>query len=581
MTAEPPVTPLGIRLLGASRSLCDGRAADARAAFQAIAADAPQLRQARYGLASAYLALGEAAEAEAAMVAARWLHAVEILARTDADLARCQGDPAYALQLADVLYGHGSVALASVIYGMAAGAGGLPMQGLVSYGLSLHHQGRAEEAISVFRFVSERAEHPALAEFLLPAHFPAVDGVARQAEAARLWGARWAAPVPEPAFANPPLAGRRLRVGYVGPSFVGTQARQFVAPLLDHHDPDAVQVFLYPQAEETADWLRRCTVHPIGRLADAAAAALIRADGIDVLVDSWGHNVGGRLPLFAHRPAPVQVTWLNYMQTTGVAAIDYTLHSDTVDQPDMQALFCERIWRMGEVSAPFRPDRAPSLLPTPMARNGYPTFASFNHPSKLTPVTISLWSAILRRAPGSRLVLKYRYFTDPLLQASVGAQFLAHGVDPLRLNFRGHSTGEDYAAEFDGIDLALDPTPAPGGTTSLEALAHGVPVLTLAGDTYYSRIGVDLLVGAGLPELVARSPADYVEAAVALTRDVSGLQALRDRVAPGFAAAPYRDEAAMARRFETTFRDMFELWRAGRPAPHPGIATPEALEVLA
>jgi predicted O-linked N-acetylglucosamine transferase (SPINDLY family) len=308
------------------------------------------------------------------------------------------------------------------------------------------------------------------------------------------------------------------------------------------------------------------TLRPIGRLADRAAAALIRSDGIDVLVDVWGHNAGGRLPVFAHRAAPVQVSWLNYMQTTGVAAIDYTLHSDTVDQPGMQDLFCETIWRLGATSAAFRPDRPPSGAKAPMARNGYPTFGSFNHPSKVTAVSVALWSSILRRIPNAQLVLKYRYYDDPVLQAATAAQFAAHGVDPLRLHFQGHTVGDDYAAAFDRIDLMLDPTPAPGGTTTLEALAHGAPVLTLAGETYYSRIGVELVAGAALPDLVADNPADYVEKAVAATADAVHMQALRDRVVTGFASAPYRDEKAMARRFEAAFSEMFRIWRQAQPA---------------
>ena len=201
-----------------------------------------------------------------------------------------------------------------------------------------------------------------------------------------------------------------------------------------------------------------------------------------------------------------------------------------------------------------------------MARNGYATFGSFNHPSKLTAATIALWSRILVRTPRSRLVLKYRYFADPVLQAATAARFAAHGVDPLRLDFRGHSLAEAYAAEFDQIDLALDPTPAPGGTTSLEALAHGVPVMTLAGETYYSRIGVELLAGAGLPDLIADNHDAYVETAVTVTADADRLQALRDRVAPGFAAAPYRDEQAIARRFEAAYREMFQIWCDTRAA---------------
>jgi protein O-GlcNAc transferase len=565
MNTEQPVMPLGVRLLRAQAALYDRDIDRAVIAFRQLIAQAPGLPQARFGLASAMAAAGQPDEAAKAMDAGRVLLAAEMVRGSDFDLRRCQSDRDYAIQVADRFYTASLVAIASTIYGLAVAAGPVPMIALLRYGLALHHTGRPEEALAVFRTAADNTVDPAAAEFLLPAHFPAANGVERQAIEARRWADRYAPGGPEPVFGNAPAEGRRLRIGYVAPSFVNNQARQFLAPLLDNHDREAVEVFLYPQAVETGPWSSPVVMRPIGELPDREAAALIRDDGIDVLVDVWGHNAGGRLPVFAHRPAPVQVSWLNYMQTTGVRAMDYTLHSDTVDQPGMQDLFCETIWRMGVTSAPFRPDRPPSMAPTPMARNGYPTFGSFSHPSKVTPVTIELWSSILRRVPKAQLVLKYRYYTDPVLQAATGAQFAAHGIDPLRLHFQGHTTGDAYAVEFDRIDLMLDPTPAPGGTTTMEALAHGVPVLTLAGETYYSRIGVELLAGAGLPELVAASAADYVETAVDATADSGRLQALRERVAPGFAAAPYRDEKTMTRRFESSFSEMFRIWSRGQP----------------
>jgi protein O-GlcNAc transferase len=566
MTTQQAVTPLGVRLLHAQADLQGGDADRAVLAFRQIIDDAPGLRQARFGLASALMASGRQAEADEALDAARVLYTAEVLRGANLDLARCQGDQAYAIQLADMFYASAMVAVASAIYSLAAAGGPMPLPALLCYGLSLHHQGRAEAAIALFRAVAEHTDDAGTAEFLLPVHFPAENGAERHATEARRWGERFAASRPEPIFGNPSADGRPLRVGYVAPSFVNNQARQFLTPLLGNHDPKVVEVFLYPQRAETGAWAQRATVRPIGQLADREAAALIRGDAIDVLVDVWGHNAGGRLPVFAHRPAPVQVSWLNYMQTTGVAAIDYTLHSDTVDQPGMQNLFCETIWRLGATSASFRPDRPPSMARAPMTRNGYPTFGSFNHPSKVTAPAIALWSSLLRRIPEAQLVLKYRYYDDPVLQAATAARFAAHGVDPLRLHFQGHTLGDDYAAAFDRIDLMLDPTPAPGGTTTLEALAHGVPVLTLAGETYYSRIGVELLAGAGLSDLIAGSPADYVETAVASAADAARLQALRDRAVSGFASAPYRDEQAMARRFEAAFSEMFRTWRHTQPA---------------
>ena len=159
-------------------------------------------------------------------------------------------------------------------------------------------------------------------------------------------------------------------------------------------------------------------------------------------------------------------------------------------------------------------------------------------------------------------MLKYAYFLDPVLQMATQARFLAQGADPARIEFRGRTAGAAYHGEFADIDLALDPTPCVGGTTSLEALSRGVPVLTLKGDGFYARLGASVVAPAGLPDMVAESPQAYVAKALALAHDPAAMQALRARVPAGFDAAPYRDEAGMARRLEAVYRAMFERWCA-------------------
>jgi predicted O-linked N-acetylglucosamine transferase (SPINDLY family) len=158
------------------------------------------------------------------------------------------------------------------------------------------------------------------------------------------------------------------------------------------------------------------------------------------------------------------------------------------------------------------------------------------------------------------LVLKYRYFVDPVLQRATCARFAAHGVRPEQIEFRGHSTGADYLLEFQDIDLALDPSPCPGGTTSCDAIANGVPLLTLRGDDFYSRIGVPVLEPCGLTELIAEDWDDYVARALAFTADHQALDVLRARVRPAFDSSPYRDEAGFTRKLEEVFRRMFERW---------------------
>jgi protein O-GlcNAc transferase len=438
------------------------------------------------------------------------------------------------------------------------------LEPLLMYALSLQHQGRAEEAIQVFRAAAELYPGSAAGQFLLLPHFYVQDGIARHAAEARGWIQQHTVQAPEPAFRNPPAGGRKLRVGYVAPSFTQSQVRQFIQPVLESHDRAAFEVFVFPaSAEGEGGWSQPVQVQAIGSLDDKNAADLIRAQQIDVLIDAWGHTAGSRIGVFAHRPAPVQAAWLNYQQTTGLPAMDYVLHADSADGPGMAEAFVEKVWRVGAVSAPFRPDGDAPTTPAPALKNGYATFGSFNNPAKLSDATVAAWARILKRQPSARLLLKYGYFADPVLCAVTSARFAAHGVDPARIEFRGHTTGEAYVAEFGDVDLALDPSPVPGGTTSLEALSRGVPVLTLDGPTFYSRTALQILTGAGLDELVARDWDDYVDRAVNLSGDGERLQALRDRVRAGFAGAIYRDEARVTRDLERAYRGMFEAWESG------------------
>jgi protein O-GlcNAc transferase len=388
--------------------------------------------------------------------------------------------------------------------------------------------------------------------------------VERYAAESRRWAALYASDLAPArlAFGNERSAKRRLRIGYVAPSFTKSQLRQFVMPVLEAHDVQAVEMFLYsadPAAELALP--ASATVRGVTGVSDEALAAQIRKDRIDILVDLWGHTAGSRLGVFARRPAPVQLAWVNFVQTTGLTAIDYVLHCDSMAAPGDAALFTETIWRTGEIIAPYRPaDDRPEPTPTPALASGAITFGSFNNPMKLSDATVAAWAAILLGRPGSTLVLKYGPYADPVLQRAVQARFAAHGVDAAQLQFRGHSSGPDYLREFQDIDLALDPSPCPGGTTTCDALANGVPVLTLAGPDFYSRIGLNAALACGLPDLIAQSWDDYVAKALALTADIDALDALRSRVRPGFEASAFRDEAGFTRRLEADYRRMFEIW---------------------
>jgi predicted O-linked N-acetylglucosamine transferase (SPINDLY family) len=294
-----------------------------------------------------------------------------------------------------------------------------------------------------------------------------------------------------------------------------------------------------------------------GGLSDDQLTGLIRNDQVDVLIDTWGHTAGSRMGVFARRAAPVQIAWINFVQTTGLTTMDYVLHSDSMAAPGTDALFTETVFSMGPVTIPYRPALSPSEpAATPALDNGIVTFASFNHPAKFSAETVRAWARILKGCENSVLLLKYSYFTDPVVQRTFRARFEAHGVDPERVIFEGFSLGAEYARSFTRIDLALDPSPCPGGTTTCDALANGVPVLTLAGGNFYARIGLQAIDFLGVPELVASSWDDYVEKAVGLGNDIARLNEIRGGIRAAFEASPIRDEKGFTRRFEAVLREM-------------------------
>ena len=522
----------------------------------------------RYWLAAALGAAGAWSEHAQALGQAQTTHALNLIAQASGDLQRMQTDPAYALQVGDIFYGRRQVGVASVAYGMAAMAPSASATVLLKYGLSLQHQGRIGEANAAFAAACERAPDNGQARgFLLYSLFFAPDGVARHAAAARDFARLYdgvAKRTPD-SFKNPPLDGRKLRIGYVAPDAMGTQLRQFLLPVLENHDPRAVEVFHYLAAPpSSAPPIGQ--VRAIGQMGDEAAAELIRADGIDVLLDLWGHTAGGRLGVFARRAAPVQASWMNYVQTTGVGEIDYLLHPDCLDVPGAQDHCAETLWHIGPEIAPFRPDPRPDPSPAPALTNGFVTFGSYSHPVRFSDETIAGWSRVLQRVPASRLVLRYSYYADEVLRNAILMRFAAHGVDIERIQFRGHAVQPEYYQSYAEIDFALDPAPCPAGTTSLDALANGVPVLTLAGRDYYSRIGVCNTGPMGLDELIVESWDDYVERAAELTRDAAALDALRRRVRERFDGSGRRDEAGFTRRLEGHLASMFNLWLERRNA---------------
>ena len=292
---------------------------------------------------------------------------------------------------------------------------------------------------------------------------------------------------------------------------------------------------------------------------DQSAAQLIQHHGVDILIDLSGHTAGNRLPLFAYKAAPVQVSWLGYWSTTGVAEIDYKLGDNFMTPPDQDEFFSESIWRLPNSFLCFAPPAVDlPVVPLPAVSSGQVTFGCFNQYSKVTDQVIAVWSKILSAVPGSRLVLKMSALSDEMVVESARARFAVQGILGDQLVLEGGAPYEEYLARYHDIDIALDPFPYPGGATTIESLWMAVPVLTKQGGLLpLSRQGASLMHNAGLPDWVAEDDDDYIAKAIAFAGDIDRLIHLRAGLRPQVVASPLFDGQRFARDFEMAMQGMW------------------------
>ena len=370
------------------------------------------------------------------------------------------------------------------------------------------------------------------------------------------------------AYNNERRSDRRLRIGYVSPDLRTHSVAYFLEPLLQGHDRQAVEIFCYAdvvQPDSVTTRLQGLADHwlmTIG-LSDDKLAARIRTDGIDILIDLAGHTAHNRLGVFAREPAPVQVTWLGYPNTTGLDAIDYRL-VDAVTDPVGEADACasETLLRLPSGFLCYGgPEGIPEPADPPCLTTGTVTFGSFNNPAKVSPSTLDVWAKLLTRLPEARLLLKGKSFANATTRALFIARLGERGVAPERVELVAWAPSNiAHLALYERVDIALDPFPYNGTTTTCEALWMGVPVITLRGDRHAGRVGASLLSHGGLTDWIAGSVEDYVEIAVALAGNPSHLRDLRRSLRPHLKASPLCDSKAFAGQIEAAFRTMWQQW---------------------
>jgi protein O-GlcNAc transferase len=367
------------------------------------------------------------------------------------------------------------------------------------------------------------------------------------------------------AHANRPDPERRLKIGYVSPDFRSNVVAQYVEPILRHHDRTRFEVRCYftgairdeltgTVASLVEQW------HDVHALSDDAFAALIRSHGIDVLVDLCGHGPGNRILVFARKPAPVQINYLDYSATTGLDSIDYRLTTEACDPTGRaEQYYSEKLVRLPRTYWTYNPSVRLPVSPLPLESNGYPTFGSFSLYYRITAEVLQVWARLLRAVPRSRLLIigvAQGSTREALLEAMRGAEIaperiLAHDVVPY----------QRYNELMASVDVALAPFPYNGATTMLDCLWNGVPVVALRGrEMFYSRMGESLLGELGLERLIGNDADEYVRIAAALTDSAAELAALRAKLREKLERSAMRDFRGFTQALEAAYRTLWAEW---------------------
>jgi protein O-GlcNAc transferase len=445
-------------------------------------------------------------------------------------------------------------------------------------GSALREAGRIGEAVAAFRKAVELKPdfREAHSNLVYAMHFdPDTDPQANFQEHLR-WAARFAEPLKGSIapHTNDRDPDRPLRIGYVSPDLMNHVVGSFMEPIVEQHDHARYQIVCYSDVPAPDDLTRRLMLHAdlwrqTSNLSDEQLAQQVRNDRIDVLIDLTLHMRRSRLAMFARKPAPVQITHLAYCATSGMSAMDWCITDPHMSPPGLNdRWFTEKLLRLPETYWCYRPSAtSPPVGPLPAAQLGYVTFASLNTFAKVNHRVIELWAQVLQAIPNSRLAV---HATMGDANAAARKMITDAGIAPDRLTLLGREQRDQYLELYNRIDIALDPFPYGGGTTSLDALWMGVPLVALAGQAALSRTGVTLLDNLNMGELIAQTPQQYVEIAARLASDVRMLAELRHNLRQRLTQSVLMDAPRYTRNLENAYREAWKLWcRASFNPPPP------------
>ncbi len=368
-------------------------------------------------------------------------------------------------------------------------------------------------------------------------------------------------------FTNDKNKDRKLRIGYVSPDFRDHPVPYFLDPLLLHHDREKFEVYAYSNTPYENPIMERMKTHvdfwrDIYDLKEKQVSDIIIEDCIDILIDVTGHTAHNSLTVFAGRAAPIQATWLGYPATTGVQTIDYRITDSYAEPIGMtEHLSTETLWRLPNIFCAYSPHaNSPAVVDhPPFEDNGYITFGCFNNFVKVRDTVLTAWSEILTQVPSSRLLLEMEGLDDYKFLKQVQKRLKQQNISLDRVVLMQRKRSNQFSL-YNKVDLALDPFPCNGGTTSMDTLWMGVPLVTLAGNHFAARMGVTILTNAGLPELIAQNTDQYISIVVELAKDRARLKNIRHNLRDKFANSPAMDQKGFARDIEAAYRGMWEKY---------------------
>ncbi|HIJ53672.1 MAG TPA: FkbM family methyltransferase [Planctomycetes bacterium] len=453
---------------------------------------------------------------------------------------------------------------------------------LNNYGMDLARMGETQQGIDLLRKAQEKIpDFPVIhSNLLFFMHYMPDSDCQLLFDEHKRW-ARMQGPttLARTSHDNVPDPDRRLRIGYISPDFRSHSVAYFFEILLDECNHEAVENYGYSNVEQPDKVTERLKFkfdhfRNTYSVSDEAVVEMIEKDKIDILVDLAGHTGNNRLPVLAHKPAPIQVTYLGYPDTTGMEQIDYRLTDELADPPESQQFYTEELLYLPDGFLCYKPaGYAPPVAPLPVLKNGYITFGSFNNNCKVNPFIMSIWAEVLKVNDNSRFVMKFKGGHDETLRDYYLRKFEELGINTDRIDIHGVKRPVEHLKLYNQIDIALDTYPYNGTTTTFEALWMGVPVISLVGQHHMSRVGSTILTRFGMGFLAADTPENYLIRATALAAKTDTLAGMRAIMRRTIAGASLCNTNKFVRNVEAAYQQMWRRWCRSRDVEVPGEAS--------